>query len=415
MIDSNLLGTNEYWETSYNRLMLKSNISEADKILLTKYMSFERDTIINTLLDGTYEWSVPRKLLINKHGTNKKRTVYVYNPKDRLILGVLYHALTTEFANRISPYCYSYKTGISTNDAIKFIRDYSTDIKYYGVKLDIHAYFNSVNKETLVSVINNLFPKKSGFKKTIENLFYSDEVTYKGELIQEYKSLTPGCPVASFLANYCLKDLDFYFQKKGVLYARYSDDIIILENTKEKVDEDLAYVKSFITNLGLEINPDKYEYFSPEDDITFLGLKLCSNGKIDISDHAKAKIKKEIHRWCRKGRKDIEMYHSPYLGVCKKINNKINNKNFKCYIRNEGTFGWCHYAFRYITTTDTLKELDLYTKERLRYVKTGKNNKANFKKVSEEEFKEMGWVSLVQLFHLYKKDFDYYCEVISLL
>ena len=36
MIDFDLLNTNEYWETSYNRLMLKSNISEADKILLTK-------------------------------------------------------------------------------------------------------------------------------------------------------------------------------------------------------------------------------------------------------------------------------------------------------------------------------------------------------------------------------------------
>ena len=62
-----------------------------------------------------------------------------------------------------------------------------------------------------------------------------------------------------------------------------------------------------------------------------------------------------------------------------------------------------------------MREIDLYTKERLRYVVTGRNNKANFKKVSEEDFRNFGWVSLVQLYHLYKKDFDYYCEVISLL
>ena len=70
--------------------------------------------------------------------------------------------------------------------------------------------------------------------------------------------------------------------------------------------------------------------------------------------------------------------------------------------------------FRYITVDDSLKELDKYTKDTIRAMKTGKHNKANFKAVSEEEFREMGWVSLTQLYHLYKKDFDYYCEMIDL-
>ena len=72
------------------------------------------------------------------------------------------------------------------------------------------------------------------------------------------------------------------------------------------------------------------------------------------------------------------------------------------------------YAFRYINTDKSLKEIDLYTKDTLRAMKTGKHNKANYKALSEEDFKQMNWVSLVQLFHLYKRDFDYYCEVIDL-
>ena len=48
-------------------------------------------------------------------------------------------------------------------------------------------------------------------------------------------------------------------------------------------------------------------------------------------------------------------------------------------------------------------------------MKTGKHNKANYKALTENDFKEMGWVSLVQLYHLYRRDFDYYCEVIDLL
>jgi hypothetical protein len=94
---------------------------------------------------------------------------------------------------------------------------------------------------------------------------------------------------------------------------------------------------------------------------------------------------------------------------------RLNHKNFKCYIKNEATFGWCHYAFRYITTTESLKEIDLYCKDTLRAMKTGKHNKANYKALSEQDFRDIGWVSLVQLYHLYKKDFDYYCEVIELI
>ena len=35
--------------------------------------------------------------------------------------------------------------------------------------------------------------------------------------------------------------------------------------------------------------------------------------------------------------------------------------------------------------------------------------------MTEEEFKELGWVSLVQMYHLYKMDRDYFMEVVELL
>lgn len=71
--------------------------------------------------------------------------------------------------------------------------------------------------------------------------------------------------------------------------------------------------------------------------------------------------------------------------------------------------------FRYINTDKSLREIDLYVKDCLRAMKTGKHNKANYKALTEEDFRDMGWISLVQLYHLYKRDFDYYCEVIDLL
>ena len=252
-------------------------------------------------------------------------------------------------------------------------------------------------------------------KETLENLLFNNYVEYKCELIQEWKALIPGCAFGSFLANYCLRACDEYFDNENVIYARYSDDIIVITDSKEKLHKYLDKILKFLEEYGLTMNPDKYTWFEPGDNIEYLGLTLLGDGNIDISHHAKQKIKKQIHRWCRKGRMEIERDGKPFEVVAQRIIRQLNNKNFKCYIRNEGTFGWAIYAYPRITTVETLKELDIYTKDTLRAMKTGKHNKANYKAISPEEFKELGWVSLVDMYYLYKKDFDYYCEIIELL
>ena len=85
-----------------------------------------------------------------------------------------------------------------------------------------------------------------------------------------------------------------------------------------------------------------------------------------------------------------------------------------CIVDNQSTFGWCSYSFSRITTVDSLREIDLYFKDTLRAMKTGKHNKANYKAISEEEFKELGWISLVELYYLYKSDYDYFMEIAEL-
>jgi hypothetical protein len=93
----------------------------------------------------------------------------------------------------------------------------------------------------------------------------------------------------------------------------------------------------------------------------------------------------------------------------------LDEYNFKCYIENDSTFGWCHYAFRYINCIDTLKEIDFYTRDTIRAMKTGKHNFGNINAVTDEDFKRLGWISLVDLYNLYHEDFDYYCEIIDLI
>jgi hypothetical protein len=406
------LENQQYWEATYNKMILKQGFSKEDKDKIWQLKEIYKYDIIDKLMSGEYEWSIPRRVEIAKHESKKKRVVYIYNIEDRYVLGVLYRAVSAFYRDDISKSCFSYKTGENTGHAIQYIKDNRGEELKFGVKVDIHAYFNSVSREKVVEMINELF--NGGLKKTIENLMLSDKVMWNGEEIKEWKALIPGCAFGSFFANWCLKPCDEYFDNQNKVYARYSDDIIVLDKSKEDLQKDLDIIIGFLEQYGLTMNPEKYTWFEPGDDIEYLGLKLRGDGKIDISDHAKQKIKKQIHRWCRKGRVNIEKEHESFELVARRIIRQLNNKNLFCAINNDTTFGWAMYSFPRITTTESLKEIDLYTKDTLRAMKTGKHNKANYKAMTEEEFHKLGWISLVQMYNLYKQDYDYFMEVIEL-
>ena len=376
--------------------------------------------------------------------------------QDRFVLGVLYRVFSYCYNDELSAACFSYRKDIGTIDALHYIkeqRDKTSEITqdnsedYIGLKLDIHAYFNSVGKEKLHQDVDELFDRQQsikgvgsevdidrniklqGIKTSIELMLFNDTVNYNRQLIQEYKSLVPGSPFGSFLANWVLRELDLCFIDKT--YARYSDDIIIIENSKDKIDKDLEIILKYIGDIGLTINPEKYQWFNCNDDIEFLGLKLCSSGDIDISDHAKHKIKKQIHRWTSKGRVEIEkqtkennkntsrldkkdIESKEFRRVAIKILRRINNKNFFCAVGSSNQFGWGLYSYPKITTTKTLYELDMYTKECIRSMRTGKHNRSNINAVSDDELKSMGYLSLVQMFNLYNTDRDYFNEVLEI-
>lgn len=405
----------EHWDRTYDRISNRVRQDDFDMDLL--YTIKETDeylTIVRQLITGTYEWSVPEKLLLAKNGSTKKRTVYMYSGIDRFVLGVLYRALSSLYHEKFAPNCFSYKRGVNTSSAIHYIDNMKKRTKMYGVKLDIQAYFNSINREHLNKCLTELFGNDTGIRATMDELFNNDTISFRGKELEEYKSLIPGCALGSFFANYCLREVDFHFLEQGVVYARYSDDIIILDESKEKIDEYLEYIKEHIFSYGLSINEKKYVHFEPDDEVEYLGLSLSDRG-IDISDHAKKKLKRTIKRWIKKGRKEIEMDDKSFDKVARSIVNRLNWKLYKSYIQDERKFGWAFYAFRYITVLDSLTEIDFYLRDRLRYLKTGKNNKANVRALNDEDFRNLGVLSLYDMYILFHEDFDYYKEVAYLI
>ena len=215
------------------------------------------------------------------------------------------------------------------------------------------------------------------------------------DIICEKKGIMAGTPIASFYANLYLKDLDEWFSSRGILYARYSDDIIVFAKDEKEITEYRNVILEHLRSKGLNVNPDKELSGSPEDGFTFLGIEV-KNGSIDIAPASVIKLKQKMRR---KARALDRWRHREGLDGKKAAAAFIRIFNHKLLEVNEDSdLTWSLWFFPVITTSESLHEIDLYAQELLRYLISGTHTKSRYN-VRYEELKELGYRSLVNEYY----------------
>ena len=349
--------------------------------------------IVTKIINEEYDFSIPRKVAINKVGKNKKRIVYLYNKKETYILKILVF-LMYKYDYLFAPNLYSFRQKSGAKKAIfDLIR---SNIKNkYAYKVDIKNYFNSIPiDKLLIPLQKDLNDEK--LYRLLSRLLTSSKVEENGKIIEEKKGIMAGVPISSFLANYYLKDLDHYFYNNKITYCRYADDIIVFDN-EENIKKHQEYIANFLEKMGLEVNKEKEYFYNLREKVEFLGFSY-EDGIIDLSENSIKKIKgkikrkaKAVRRWMLKKEKPIE------AGLL--TMNKIFNRKF--YGKEEDDLSWKYWFFPTINTSKSLKIVDEYMQDWQRYIVTGVHNKKNFKKVPYELLKKCNYKSLVNEY--YKK------------
>lgn len=416
----NLLYDIKYWEKAFETLT-KRKLSINVYNELYEFRGIWKE-FVDSIFNGEFIWGVPRRVMIPKDN-GKKREVFMFETKQRLLLGVLNRILSDIFADKLSPVCYSYKTGVATITAVRGVRDkvYENGVNQYdcAIKLDISKYFNSISEERINEMLNTLFiPENRGVIYNLLKVLFSINMCRDKDfgIVEEYLSLIPGVAVSSFFANYCLADMDEIFRgRNDVVYARYCDDIILFTKDMTTQQECINFIENTLQGYGLSINEDKYvQYNAKDENIEFLGLKF--NGDIiDISDKSFKKLKRKIRLLCRQARRNIERKKVPPYEEIMKVISKMNYIWYKCYVYDKSKFGWGYYAFRYITTDETLRKIDYYFRDMLRYVYTGKHNKGNWHKLPNEKLTDLGYVSLTFMYGTFKSNFEVYLDYVDRL
>lgn len=383
------------WNEFLDYKLSKDFVPKKEKELLNDYIQNKKYLpICTSIVDKNYTFSIPKKHLISKGHSGKKRAVYTFNNNEMILLKYISYLLY-EYDYLFSPNLYSFRKSSGVKEAIRNISNIKTIINMSGYKVDIHNYFNSIDTGLLLEKLA-IDIKDELLYSIFNNLLFSNEVEYNGEIIEEQKGVMAGTPISAFLANYYIKEIDEYFWNEKVVYLRYADDIILFCNSKSDLNKYQKKLYDFIKSYNLEINKEKEYFFEPNSKWEFLGFSF-SGKTIDISDNSVDKIKGKIRRSARGIRRWMLKHDADYTVALKAMNRKYNRKFFGKQDKEE--LSWKYWFFPTINTIESLKIIDNYMQEQQRYIVTGKHNKMNYKKVPYSILKECNYKSLVNEYY----------------
>lgn len=377
----------------------KGNLKKYQIEDLEKYIEEEEYVPIVEKIKETGRLSDPFLLEINKSGTTRKRIVYTFPREEKYVLKFMAYLLR-KYDDIFAKNLYSFRSRSGVKKAIGQVKGKIKVGTTYAYKVDIHDYFNSVNQDDILAMFEKTLPEENRLYEFLRTMLRNPYAMKEGECITVEKGIMAGMPIAGFLANLYLNEMDYYFAQRNIPYIRYSDDIIVFSEEEEKIQEYEGVIKRFLAEKKLCVNEKKEHHFMPGDHIEFLGFEFSENC-IDISKMSMQKLKgkmrrkaRSLYRWKIRTGADSERTARAYIRF-------LNRKFYQNPIRNEIT--WARWYFPVITTSERLKEMDDYAVECIRYLYTGRHGKQNYN-LRYDQIRKMGFQGLVNSYWKFKKN-----------
>ncbi|MCR5788781.1 MAG: hypothetical protein K6G83_02740 [Lachnospiraceae bacterium] len=385
------------WDAFLCDRIASGHLSGREISELSAFVAEERyRPIAEGLAAGRYTFSIPRLSRISKGGSGEKRIIYRFEEDEVWILKHLAFLLHS-YDHLFSDACYSFRRDRTVRDAVKTILSQPGLHELYCLKADIHDYFNSIPSDRLCRRLSAFLSDDPELVAFLRSLLTKDLARDEktGELLHGNRGAMAGTPTSPFLANLYLLDMDRLFTDAGITYLRYADDILLFAGNESEAIEYRDLLCKTVQKEGLILNEKKSRLIPPGATLEFLGFKY-ENGIIDISDHTaqkiKAKIRRKAHSIYRWRLKKQATFEQAAFVLLRSMNGKFYD------VRETGDFSWSKWFFPIINTSASLKEIDAYLLQYVRYLDKGRHYKGNYR-ISYDRIRELGFRSLVHEYY----------------
>jgi group II intron reverse transcriptase/maturase len=312
--------------------------------------------IQETLIQGRYVPSPVKRVMIPKPD-GSQRPLGIPTVKDRIVQMATKIAIEPVFEADFKDCSYGFRPKRSAKQALEVVRKACNNKGYYVVDADIQSFFDNVNQEKLMKLVELRISDRRILK--LIRQWLEAGVLYGNILEISELGTSQGSVISPLLANIYLNTLDRLWEKYGITHGkliRYADDSVIICKNKKSANHAMELLRYIMGKLDLTLHPIKTKIvclWDGKEGFDFLGMHNRRFNKI------------------RKDKRPYgELYQYPSRKAMRKmksvIKENINNRKVLTAkeddlikIMNPKITGWRNY---YKTRTDEkwMRALDWY-------------------------------------------------------